>query len=276
MTTVNALTRSKTASQALKSNDLRDVNPASISPLVPVAGIYLYCRRQTLQRPPPLPLHGRPIPLRSRVWHVMAPPSGLVENRCTSRTTQASPPFCSLLFCSSLIAHCSLPTGWSVYCCFICIGCMHRALILVTHSHLNHRPALLLFLIDCDLAVAAISSCSAIYCHPLGFPQQALVIEPESSLYAPRLVAKHPSSREVTQSLSLSHAWPPCSFLLSFLPRPPVTNPQLSSAFFGRALIAPSSEVSPAQARHIVQPLFQSCSASIILRRVERLALLRH
>ena len=134
MTTVNALTRSKTASQALKSNDLRDVNPASISPLVPVAGIYLYCRRQTLQRPPPLPLHGRPIPLRSRVWHVMAPPSGLVENRCTSRTTQASPPFCSLLFCSSLIAHCSLPTGWSVYCCFICIGCMHRSLILVAHS----------------------------------------------------------------------------------------------------------------------------------------------
>lgn len=38
---------------------------------------------------------------------------------------------------------------------------------------LTHRTALLLFLIECDLAVAAFSSCSAICCHPLGFPQQA-------------------------------------------------------------------------------------------------------
>jgi hypothetical protein len=187
VTTVDALTRSKRASQALKPNDLRDVNQASISPLVPCRRNILVDDRRCSGPLPSLPLHGPPS---------LSVPSLAFYGRSIRLSGESmhlanypgKPPFCSLLFCSSLIgliAHCSLPTGWSVYCCFICIRCMHRSLILVTHSHLNPpyctaavldrvRPGCRSLLgLQCDLLPPVGLS-------PAG---QALVIEPESSLY---------------------------------------------------------------------------------------------
>jgi hypothetical protein len=135
----DALTRIKLAAQALEPNDLREGVPASISPLVPCH--FSADNRRCLLRLPLRP----PLSLLLSL-EVLAPPSSLVEDRCTSRNTQAS-------------------STWPVYCCFVCIGCMQRSLTWL-HTHLNHRPAP--FLIECDLA--AFSSCNAIRYCPKALP----------------------------------------------------------------------------------------------------------
>jgi len=108
-----ALTRRRVVSQALKPNDLREGVPASISPLIPCrsSAVLQFCRRQMLA-----PSHLLK-PLTEPPLAVMAPPAGLVE---ITAPREHPPP--------------QAGPSWPVYYCFICIGCMHRFLILVARS----------------------------------------------------------------------------------------------------------------------------------------------